>query len=244
VNIYIFGSKQYTDDINVKLNSQDISIYLKGEIIVVDDANQLLDIIKNKNDDDIFLIDDEVISKKDRKKSIFSFFKKQKFLIDEKDIEQLANSTLEANSLDDAVHQIFEIIEDKSMKDLDDIGEMSEEEHIIEDKSLEDLNSIDSISTSLDDIDSIQDALDDIEEDEISNEKEEINYDELSQLDLNALEDAFKDFKIEELDEITPVIDNTKCVINNESDISLLTQAFEQLLKNNKKITITLEVSS
>jgi beta-glucosidase-like glycosyl hydrolase len=231
VNIYIFGTKQYCDDINMKLDSQDIAIYLKGEITVVSDATELLDIIKNKNNDDIFLIDDEVISKKDRKKSIFSFFNKQKFLIDEKDIEELAKSTLEASSLDDAVHQIFEIIEDKSMKELDDKSTEPTPETLIDTEDKIELEVIEQ---------KIEDKIKDEDMDLVEND----SYDELSSLDISTLEEAFKDFNSDDIDNIVPRLDHSKCIIDSNSDITLLTRAFEQLLTHNKKITITLEVSN
>ncbi len=223
MNIYLFGSEQYTDEINDKLELKDISLYLDGEIIIIKEASELLNIIKSKSNEDVFLIDDNIIKTEDKKKSLFSFFKKEKFLIDEKDIEELASSTIEANSIDEVITKIMEIIDQKRINELDDVT-YNDESGV---EFMKDTQT-DTIEQNIDDSDNYDDLS------------------ELSTLDEDSLLDALNDISFDEVQSIdkplSVEISNNQNTINSNDQIQALTNAFEQLLNNNKTIKLTIEV--
>lgn len=230
MNIYIFGSQQYRDDIFNELEDKNISFYLEGEVIPIEETSELLDAIKAKQDDDIFLIDDTIVKKDDKKKSLFSLFSKQKFMVEQKDIDELADSTLEANSMAEAVTQILDQVGLKQIEELDLNNEqvISTDEKIT--KTKDNIVKLDDIEEELESLDNLEGSLDD--------------FSDLDELDEIALQDALKDFKIE--DDIKVNTKDSVALTISSSDkseqIENLTKAFEQLLDSNKKIKLTIEV--
>ncbi len=219
MNIYIFGTSKYASDIYDELEKKDVSIYLDGEIKIIEEAQELLDAIKNKSDDDIFLIDDEIISKENRKKSLFSFFSKKKFLIEEKDIEGLTNSILEVDSLQEATTKILEHIDNKSIQELE---ELPKEKTNLETTEEEDIEK---------NVSELYEPL------EVEENTEDLNFDAIDTLNEQDIMDALKGLETMEDPIIAPINKSY-----TQDEVTNLVDAFEQLLTKNKKIKITLEV--
>jgi hypothetical protein len=238
MNIYIFGTKQYASDIFDELEKNQITTHLGGQIKVINDADELLDIIKIKSRDDIFLIDDSVIAKENRKNSLFSYFSNKKALIDEKDIDNLVSSTFEVNSFQELTSQILEEINRKAQ---DEINNAEGKVDSYDNNSLkqEDIE-IEDLPDDLDFIDesNLQIVKKAIKEEEIPEAKEDIK--EENQ-EIENLEDIIE--KLDNKDEIpepNQEIENFED-ITEKIDIKEENQEIEKLDNKDEKSNIDKE---
>jgi hypothetical protein len=234
MNIYIFGSKQYTNEILDELKKKEIEIYLNGDVNIIEKPDELLETIKHKTDNDIFLIDDTIIKKDNKKKSIFSYFSKNKFLIDEKDIEDIINASfIEATNISDAVSQIMDYIDLKNIEELSTISSKKEE---VEIDNIE-------LSTKVFEEKKINtEVLENMEEE--NKQIDEKDFKELDTLDQDTLLDIFKDFSSDiKSPDIKDVLNKMDITDIDDSLILNIKNSLSQLLKSDKKVKITIELN-
>ena len=254
MNIYIYGSKNFKEEIHSLLKNSDIKLKLKQNSSIKD--LKLLDELKNEiknNPDDIYLIDEDKIFRKNIFNKNIKFLK-AKDCIEEEYLLDYGIGDISVNNKEDLIEHIIKKIDDSFVdtsieesiinivdqaykeKTQEDIQLDDKNNKLLNKKGYEEDNNLDKIITSKNNDIQGDDMTDEFSQ--FDNLKEEDVLNALENIDINDTNELALDNKA--------INTNKNVFINqdsNASNVNDISQLITQLL-NNKTLEITIKVKN